>query len=57
MLAYPAVQERIHAELDAALPDGRIPTMDDIQNLTYFQAVWKESIRCNPPVPIGSWCP
>lgn len=39
---------RLHAELDGVLPD-RPPSVGDLQNLPYTQAVISESIRLRPP--------
>lgn len=53
MLLYPEVQKKVQQELDAAIGVNQIPTMDALRKLPYFIAVWKESMRWNPPVPLG----
>lgn len=44
----PAVEERLHAEVDEALT-GRPATFADISRLPYTRAVLAESLRLNPP--------
>ena len=44
----PEAEERLHAELDEALSD-RSPSVEDLPNLPYTQAVISESIRLRPP--------
>src|SRR5437016_12340336 len=46
----PAVEARLHAELDAVL-GGRLPTLDDVPQLVFTRAVFEETIRLYPPVP------
>ncbi len=45
----PDAERRLHAELDAVLGD-RAPTVADLPNLPYAQAVVSESLRLRPPV-------
>jgi cytochrome P450 len=44
----PEKESRLHDELDAVLGD-RSPTMDDLPNLKYTEAVMAESMRLFPP--------
>jgi cytochrome P450 len=44
----PDVEARLHAELDAVLSE-REPSVGDLPNLAYTQAVISESIRLRPP--------
>jgi cytochrome P450 len=44
----PDAETRLHAELDTVLPD-RDPSVGDLPNLPYTQAVISESIRLRPP--------
>ena len=45
---HPEVEERLHAEIDAAL-GGRAPAYDDMQALPYTRMVFAESMRLYPP--------
>jgi cytochrome P450 len=44
----PEIEAKLHAELDAQL-GGRIPTVQDLPNLTYTYKIFKESLRKYPP--------
>jgi cytochrome P450 len=47
----PAVEERLHAELAQVL-GGRSPTLEDVPELIFTRAVFEETVRLYPPVPI-----
>ena len=47
----PAVEERLHREIDQVLRGG-LPTLADVPRLVYTRAVFEETIRLYPPVPI-----
>jgi cytochrome P450 len=47
---HTAVEEKLHAELDEVLGE-RLPTVDDLDRLTYTRKVLSESMRLYPPVP------
>lgn len=49
----PEVEARLHAEIDQVLGD-RPPTLDDVPKLVYTRAVFEETIRLYPPVPLLS---
>lgn len=46
---HPEAEGRLHAELDGVIAD-RVPSVGDLPNLPYTQAVISESIRLRPPV-------
>lgn len=45
MILYRSVQEKIHEELDRVIGRDRLPELQDIENLPYFQATICEVIR------------
>ena len=47
----PEVEAKLHAELDSVLGD-RTPTLADIPNLVYARAIFDETLRLYPPVPL-----
>lgn len=49
----PRVAAKLHEELDSVLA-GRTPTLDDVPNLPYTRAVFEETMRLYPPVPLLS---
>ncbi|WP_055567462.1 cytochrome P450 [Streptomyces atriruber] len=46
--AHPEIEQRVHAEIDAAVGD-RSPVFDDLPNLEYTRAVITEALRLYPP--------
>ncbi|MBA3632029.1 MAG: cytochrome P450, partial [Acidobacteria bacterium] len=40
---------KLHEELDRILPNGKIPSMEDLPNLKYAESVLAESMRLFPP--------
>ena len=53
MVAFPQVQRRAQAELDAVVGRTRLPTFADASHLPYVRAVIKEVLRWRPAVPLG----
>lgn len=52
---HPAVREALEAEVDQVL-NGRLPTIEDVPNLTYTTMVLEESMRLYPPAyAIARW--
>eukprot|EP00168_Porphyra_purpurea_P005762 TRINITY_DN16876_c0_g1_i1.p2 TRINITY_DN16876_c0_g1~~TRINITY_DN16876_c0_g1_i1.p2 ORF type:complete len:215 (-),score=76.42 TRINITY_DN16876_c0_g1_i1:3-647(-) len=55
LLAHPLVAERLRAEFAAVFPaDGGPVTAEHLGSLPYATAVWQESLRKYPPVPLAS---
>lgn len=46
---HPEVEQKLQSELDAVL-QGRSPTIDDLDSLTYSRMVFSEVMRLYPPV-------
>jgi cytochrome P450 len=53
MIAFPVVQRKAQAELDAVVGRNRLPTFADAPQLPYLNAVIKEVLRWCPSVPLG----
>ena len=53
MIAYPEVQKRAQAELDAVVGQSRVPTFSDAPSLPYVQAMVKEILRWRPVLPLA----
>ncbi|KDR79851.1 hypothetical protein GALMADRAFT_265094 [Galerina marginata CBS 339.88] len=51
LLAFnPDEQEKLFEHIKSVIPDGRIPTYEDMSALTYSMAVFYETLRLFPPV-------
>ncbi|MEM5537903.1 cytochrome P450 [Neptuniibacter pectenicola] len=46
-------RDKMYAEIDQVL-QGRTPTLEDVANLPFTRAVFEESLRLYPPVPLLS---
>ncbi|KAG1808691.1 cytochrome P450 [Suillus subaureus] len=46
---HPDKQEEMYQHIKRVLPDGRIPTYDDMPSLAYSSAVFNEALRMFPP--------
>ncbi|KAI0056024.1 cytochrome P450 [Artomyces pyxidatus] len=53
MVAYPDVQRRAQAELDAVVGRNRLPAFSDLPNLPYICAMVKETLRWRPVPRLG----
>ncbi|KAA1470700.1 cytochrome P450 [Dentipellis sp. KUC8613] len=53
MVRTPSVQRAAHAELDAVLPRGTVPSLDDRARLPYLEALVKEVYRWACPLSIA----
>ncbi|KAI6042932.1 cytochrome P450 [Pisolithus marmoratus] len=54
MILNPEIQNRVHAELDAVVGKGVLPTFEDRERLPYLQAVLFEVMRWHPITPLGA---
>jgi cytochrome P450 len=53
MIAFPEVQRRAQAELDAVVGRERLPTFADAPRLPYVRAMIKEILRWRPTLALG----
>jgi cytochrome P450 len=53
MVAFPEVQRRGQAELDAVVGRMRLPTFADAPRLPYVRAIIREVLRWRPAFPLG----
>ncbi|KAI6006540.1 cytochrome P450 [Pisolithus orientalis] len=53
MILNPGVQDMVHAELDAVVGGGALPTFEDRERLPYLQAILYEVMRWRPAFPLG----
>ncbi|KAE9397331.1 cytochrome P450 [Gymnopus androsaceus JB14] len=53
MILHPDVQLKGQEEIDRVLGRDRLPTFDDRLSLPYVEAIYREVLRLNPPLPLG----
>jgi len=53
MLIHPDVQKRAQAEIDQLLGPDKRPTLDDRPSLPFIEAIYLETLRWHPAVPLG----
>ncbi|KAF8885510.1 cytochrome P450 [Infundibulicybe gibba] len=53
MVLYPDAQRRAQEELDTYVGTGRLPIIDDREDLPYVNAVMKEVMRWQPVAPVA----
>lgn len=53
LVTHPSVMDVAHAELDAVLEVGKLPTFEDESNLPYLRALIKEVLRWRPVAVLG----
>ncbi|KAK7681815.1 hypothetical protein QCA50_015162 [Cerrena zonata] len=51
--SHPEVQRRAQMDIDRVIDSDRVPSIDDIDNLPYVQAIIKEVHRYQPPLPFA----
>jgi cytochrome P450 len=52
MVLNPGVQRRAQAQIDAVVGNDRLPTMDDRPLLPILDAIFLETLRYSPVVPL-----
>ena len=55
MMLNPSVQRKAQEEIDRVVGADRLPKSEDRPNLPYVNAIVKETMRWNPPVPLGKF--
>ncbi|KAI9459790.1 cytochrome P450 [Boletus coccyginus] len=53
MVTNPEAQKNAQAQIDTVVGNTRLPTIDDRPSLPYVDAVLREILRYNPPVPLS----
>jgi len=53
LVSYPEVQKKAFAEIDAVIGSGRIPSLDDMDELPYVKALIREVHRYRPVFPMA----
>jgi len=53
MVLNPRIMKKAQEELDRVVSKGHLPDFSDRESLPYINAVVKELLRWNPPLPIG----
>jgi len=53
MMLNPGVQEKAQAQIDAVVGKTRLPTMDDRPRLPFVDAIFRETFRYYPIVPLS----
>ncbi|KAF9235573.1 cytochrome P450 [Melanogaster broomeanus] len=53
MILAPEAQEKAQAQIDVVVGRNRLPTIEDRASLPYVDAILRETLRFNPPVPLS----
>ncbi|KAH7446041.1 hypothetical protein KP509_01G034700 [Ceratopteris richardii] len=51
LILHPSKMKRVQDEIDEVVGNSRLVEQDDVQNMPYFQAVIKETMRLHPVIP------
>jgi len=52
-MTHQETQRKAQAEIDRIIGNDRFPTLVDMSNLPYIEALVKEVFRWNPVTPLG----
>ena len=52
MILNPTTQEKAQAQIDAVVGKDRLPTIDDRPLLPFVDAIFRETIRYSPLLPL-----
>jgi cytochrome P450 len=50
---HPEAQAKAFEEIERVISQDRLPTLVDLDDLPYMEALWKETLRWSPPLPIS----
>ncbi|KAF7789957.1 hypothetical protein EIP86_000905 [Pleurotus ostreatoroseus] len=53
LMLHPECQRKAQAELERVIGKGRLPTLEDRDQLPYITAIFRESMRWRPVVPLS----
>lgn len=53
MVTWPEIQRTAQAEIDAVVPEDRVPDFDDYEKLPYIAQIIKEAHRWRPVAPLS----
>ncbi|KAI0267786.1 cytochrome P450 [Gloeopeniophorella convolvens] len=48
---FPDIRKRAQADIDVVVGPNHLPTLEDRERLSYLNAIVKELLRWNPPIP------
>ncbi|KAF8973003.1 cytochrome P450 [Flammula alnicola] len=54
MAIHPEVQKKAQEEIDRVVGSERLPDFEDRPSLPYVEAIYREVMRCGPPLKIGA---
>ncbi|KAG9313615.1 cytochrome P450 [Chiua virens] len=54
MMLNPSAQQKAQAQIEAVVGKARLPTMDDRPLLPYVDAIYRETLRCCPVLPLSA---
>ena len=54
MVKNPRIWKRAQTEIDAFVGTERLPEFDDRSSLSYVGAIVRETMRWQPPIPLGA---
>jgi len=52
---YPEVQAKAYKEINRVIGQDRLPSLEDLDDLPYMGALWKEILRWSPPFPTSEF--
>ena len=56
MAMTPEAQKKAQAQIDTVVGRHRVPTIEDRPLLPYIDAIFRETLRYHPVVPLGKCC-